>query len=246
MVTTRLFEIVETKDIAPRVRHIGLRPLSGDSFVFTPGQFVTVHFERGGKAFKRSYSIASIQEKEPLIAFAASYVAHGPGSEYLFALQVGDRAELSGPFGRLVLKEELLTRLLLISTGTGVTPYRAMLPTLSKKMVEHPDLHVIIMQGAQYRQDLLYLDDFLDWAQEHSAQAEYRAYLSREDLEKEKFPYEYRGYVQSSFAELNILPDKEAVYLCGNPNMIDDAFVLLQHLGMPTAQIRREKYISSK
>lgn len=246
MIATVIFKVQESFMLTPTVKHIALTPQDERDFSFIPGQFITVHFEKEGKSLKRSYSIATIPGQEKTISFAASYVKDGPGSEYLFALQLGDLVEVSGPFGRLILKDEPVKRLFLLSTGTGVTPYRAMLPLLTQKMQQQPNLKVIIMEGVQYLQDVLYADDFLAWEKKTPAQGEYRAYLSREDLSSERAPHQYQGYVQSSFDEFAVCPETDVFYLCGNPNMIDDAFAKLQALGFSTSQIRREKYISSK
>lgn len=243
-INTLTFEVVELKLIAPKVRHIALRRADGQSFNFVPGQFITIHFDHQGQHYRRSYSIASAPDGSGVLAFAASYVEHGPGSEFLFSLQLGDQVQVSGPFGRLILRDEAIKRVLLIATGTGVTPYRAMIPHLIEKIQQH-HWKVIIMQGAQYRQDLLYPEDFLAFVQKYPEHAEYRAYLSRDHLQDQRV-YEHKGYVQSSFDDLHIDPASDVVYLCGNPNMIDDAFAKAQALGMASAQVRREKYISSK
>ena len=34
----------------------------------------------------------------------------------------------------------------------------------------------------------------------------------------------------------------DIAYLCGNPNMVDEAFALLKEAGLPIPHIRREKY----
>jgi ferredoxin-NADP reductase len=246
MIATVNFVVQDSYMITPNVKHIALLPQDGLDFTFIPGQFITVHFEKGGHPLKRSYSIATIPGKEKAISFAASYVKDGPGSEYLFSLKPGDTVQVSGPFGRLILKDEDVKRLFLISTGTGVTPYRAMLPLLTEKMRQQPDLKVVIMEGVQYRQDVLYPEDFLAWEKAMPGQAEYRAYLSREELSVQRAAHEHPGYVQLSFDEFQVSPETDIFYLCGNPNMIDDAFAKLQAVGFATSQIRREKYISSK
>ncbi len=246
MVAIVAFEVVATDEIAPRVKHIALKPSATAEFPFIPGQFITIHFEKDHHPLKRSYSIASIPGTDQTIDFTASYVEHGPGSQYLFALKPGDKVQVSGPFGRLILKEEPVRRLFLLSTGTGVTPYRAMLPALSEKIRKDPAVKILIAQGVQRRQDVLYAQDFLAWAAQHRAQAEYRCYLSREDLSAHRESHEFSGYVQKSIEAFAIQPEGDIVYLCGNPNMIDQAFAQLQTLMLPTSQVRREKYISSK
>ncbi len=247
MIQIHDFEVTASIFLNPRVKHIALKPAQGVAFNYIPGQFITIHFSVGEKVLRRSYSIASIPGRDNTIDFAASYVEGGPGSAYLFNLNVGDTVKLSGPFGRLILKEEEgAKRLFLMATGTGVTPYRAMIPELLKLLDEHPDVTVYIVQGAQYRNDLLYVEDFLSWAQQFPERAIFYAYLSREQPSEAFASHERSGYVQSLFDNLQMDINSDMVYLCGNPNMIDHAFAQLQAKGMPTHKIKREKYISAK
>ncbi|MFN7096231.1 MAG: ferredoxin--NADP reductase, partial [Gammaproteobacteria bacterium] len=66
---------------------------------------------------------------------------------------------------------------------------------------------------------------------------------SRDELQDAK-AYECKGYVQTAFDELRPNPTSDVVYLCGNPNMIDDSYELLKELGFSAQQVRREKYVS--
>ncbi len=242
---TKTYTVTNSLFLTPKVKQLTLTKTDNGLPAYLPGQFITIHFTRAEKTYRRSYSIASIEGQTLNLDFAASYVDHGPGSEYLFALQSGDSVEVSGPFGRLVLKEEPVKRLFLIATGTGITPYRAMLPALTAK-IEATGLRVHIVQGVQYRHDVLYAADFLAWAKANPDYADYRSYLSREDLTLQQAPYEHRGYVQQCFDEFKATASTDVVYLCGNPLMIDASFAALQAKGFASSQIRREKYISSK
>ena len=38
----------------------------------------------------------------------------------------------------------------------------------------------------------------------------------------------------------------DIAYLCGNPDMVDEAFAMLKEAGLPVPHIRREKYVSSR
>lgn len=83
-----------------------------------------------------------------------SYLPNGLASTILLNLQQDDSLDASGPYGQFVLKDEVLPqRYLLIGTGTGITPYRSMLPSLGK-LLESTPLQVVIMQGVRTRADL--------------------------------------------------------------------------------------------
>ncbi|MBS0358470.1 MAG: ferredoxin--NADP reductase [Proteobacteria bacterium] len=228
--------------ITPSVRHLAFERVDGVRLDFIPGQFITIHFEAEGKPVRRSYSIATIPGASDLIEFSAGHFPGGLATELLFNLEVGQQLEATGPFGKLVLREEKPARYIFVATSTGITPFRSMMPELARRM-EKEGLSVIQLLGVQKRVDLLYQDEFLKFAKQHP-QYQFQAHFSRESAENLE-SHEHIGYVQTAFEHLNLDPTKDVVYLCGNPNMIDEAFNKLKELGFDSQNIRREKYISS-
>src|SRR6185312_15221325 len=100
-----------------------------------PGQFLQVHFAYAdGTATKRSYSVATVGDGVSPVAqveIAVSYVDGGAATQLFANLPVGGVIDASGPYGRFCLQSgDDNRRYLLLATGTGVTPYRAMLPQL--------------------------------------------------------------------------------------------------------------------
>lgn len=230
------------KMIAPQIRHLAFRYEGAEPFTFIPGQFITLHIQTGDKELRRSYSIANVPgEHHNQIEFAASYIEKGVASELLFNLKEGETVTATGPFGRLILREEQPARYILIATGTGVTPYRAMLKELAKRLSEQPNLQVVLLFGVRRPEDLLYREEFVALAQQQ-ARFQFRAYYSRAVGEQ---VYEYQGHVHNAFAEIKPDAATDVVYLCGNPNMIDEAYALLAERGFASQNVRREKYISS-
>lgn len=229
--------------ITPNVKHFIFTCEQSPAFHYVPGQFITIHFTKNEKMLRRSYSIANAPAKDNCIEFAASYVEGGPGTELLFNLKPGDQVQISGPFGRLVLKEAMPARYILAATSTGTTPYRAMIPALHAQILANPHLQVVILQGVSTREAILYGNDFQAFAEQFPNQVKFMACLSREDKSSLKV-HEYGGYIQSAFPALSLNPDEDLVFLCGNPGMIDDAFQQLQDYGFTPQKIIREKYLS--
>ncbi|WP_058533187.1 ferredoxin--NADP reductase [Legionella saoudiensis] len=228
--------------ITPKVKHFIFKCELTPCFNYIPGQFITIHFEHEGKILKRSYSIANEPKKDNTIEFAAGYFENGPGTQLLYNLKPGDIININGPFGRLVMKDELPGRYILVATSTGITPYRAMLSELGKRMEQNPELQVVILQGVQRRNEILYPEEFRNFAQKYP-KATFMPYLSRQPAE-ELQENEHNGYVQHAFPMLNLNPQQDVVYLCGNPGMIDESFNYLKEQGFAMQQIIREKYIS--
>lgn len=241
-VTTFPVTLEDSFMITPKVKHFIFKGENNPAFTYLPGQFITIHFEHHGKQLKRSYSIANQPNQDNRIEFAAGYFEGGPGTELLFQLKKGDRIHINGPFGRLILKENNPCRYILVATSTGTTPYRAMLKELGSRMIQDPNLEVVILQGVQRREEILYFDEFQDFVIQHP-RASFRAYLSQEQDNNLQDPV-YKGHVQNAFPELNLNPVEDVIYLCGNPGMIDDSFNYLKDQGFAMQHIIREKYIS--
>ena len=130
----------------------------------------------------------------------------------------------------------------MVATSTGITPFRAMIPELKRRLESNPELRVVFLLGVQKHEDTLYRDEFLSLAN-LSPRIVFRTYLSREPIENLK-NHEFSGYVQHAFPELGLNPEYDRVYLCGNPAMIDESFTWLKEHGFTTQHVIREKYIS--
>ncbi len=240
--------LVDSHMLAPSVRHLVFERVDGQPLAFLPGQFLQVHFHYDdGTATKRSYSVATVGDgHSPVqrIEIAVSYVEGGAATGLLGNLQHGQTVEASGPYGRFCLQPgDTHPRYLLLATGTGVTPYRAMLP-LFEKLLATGDREVVLLYGARCEGELLYGEEFEAFAQSHPGFT-FHGCLSREPRKTPR-PHDRSGYVQAVLSEIQPHADRDIAYLCGNPNMVDNAFAALKEAGLPVSQIRREKYVSSR
>ena len=239
--------------IAPAVAHLELVRDDGEPLPFNPGQFIQVHFQYAdGTPAKRSYSLATVRDRdaqpEDTVEIAVSYVPGGAATALFEALEAGDVIDASGPFGRFCLMpNDANRRYLLIGTGTGVTPYRAMLPLLERQMDER-GIEVVLLFGARNPGELLYGDEFRAFAEKHP-RFRFVPCFSRELPEigsVHAHPDVRHGYVQQFLGEFAPSGDTDLAYLCGNPDMVDACFAALKEHGLAVPQIRREKYVSSK
>jgi len=240
--------LVDSHMLAPTVRHLAFERVDGQPLAFVPGQFLQVHFHYDdGTPTKRSYSVATVGDgSAPVqrIEIAVSYVEGGAATRLLGGLQPGGTIDASGPYGRFCLQDaDRHPRYLLLATGTGVTPYRAMLPKLAK-LLAAGDREAVLLYGARNEQELLYGEEFEAFAKANPGFT-FHGCLSRQPRAVPR-PNDRAGHVQNVLAELQPHADRDIAYLCGNPNMVDAAFTALKDCGLPVAQIRREKYISSR
>jgi ferredoxin-NADP reductase len=247
-------KLVSRRMLAPTVAHLAFERADGEPVPFVPGQFLQVHFQYGdGTATKRSYSLATRHDHAAgparSVEIAVSYVAGGAATALFEGLEPGDEVQASGPYGRFCLMpDDANGRYLLIATGTGVTPYRAMLPQLEALFAAR-DLRVVLLQGARTPDELLYGDEFRAFASKHPSSFRFVPCFSRE-LPEAGSPQAHadvrHGYVQQFLAESGPDAGDDVAYLCGNPNMVDACFEALKDAGLEVRRIRREKYVSSK
>ncbi|MFD0724691.1 ferredoxin--NADP reductase [Lysobacter brunescens] len=246
-------KLVGRRMLAPTVAHLSFVRDDGQPLDYIPGQFLQVHFEYAdGTATKRSYSLATQHDHAMApgesVEIAVSYVPGGAATALFENLETGGTVTASGPYGRFCLMPaDANRRYLLIGTGTGVTPYRAMLPQLAQQIAER-GIEVVLLFGARTPEELLYGDEFRAFADAHP-NFRFVPCFSRE-LPAEGSPHAHadvrKGYVQDQLAEFAPDAEGDIAYLCGNPNMVDACFETLKGHGLPIPVIRREKYVSSK
>ncbi|MEO6969226.1 MAG: FAD-binding oxidoreductase [Rhodanobacteraceae bacterium] len=234
--------------LAPAVRHMAFERADGAPFAFVPGQFVQVHFAYDdGKPTKRSYSVGTIGKGAGAVRrleIAVSYVDGGAATRLLGDLPHGGTVEASGPYGRFCLMDaDANARYLLVATGTGVTPYRAMLPKI-EKLIAQRGCTFVLLYGARSEAELLYGEEFEAFARAHAG-FDFHPCFSRGARAASR-PLDRLGYVQTVLPEFEPHPERDIAYLCGNPDMVDAAFTALKEAGLPVQHIRREKYVSSR
>ena len=111
-------------------------------------------------------------------------------------------------------------------------------------LIAERGIEVVLLFGARTPEELLYGEDFRAFADKHP-QFRFVPCFSRE-LPDNPHADVRQGYVQQFLSEFSPNAGTDIAYLCGNPNMVDACFEQLKADGLPTSQIRREKYVSSK
>lgn len=240
--------LVASHMLAPTVRHLVFEREDGKPLAFVPGQFLQVHFHyEDGTPTKRSYSIATVGDgRNPVqqVEIAVSYVEGGAATALFAGLQEGETIAASGPYGRFCLMDaDENGRYLLVATGTGVTPYRAMLP-LIRTLAATRGCEFALIYGARNEQELLYGEEFEAFAREVPGFS-FHPCFSRVPRAVPR-PHDRDGRVHVALQALTPDPGGDIAYLCGNPDMVDEAFALLKEAGFPVPRVRREKYVSAR
>lgn len=184
---------------------------------FEPGQYIRVGIE--GDDEIRDYSVYSGADADYLEVLVRR-VEDGLVSRELCDVAVGEQVSVGGPYGHFKLIEELRSQpLLFIATGSGISPYHSFIESFP---------------GLDYR--LIHGTSKLEEAYESEAYGKnYFHCVSREE------GADFKGRVTEYLSTLD--PDSNTqAFLCGNCDMIYEAFDLLQEKGLPTSNIHTEVY----
>lgn len=194
------------------VIHLELVLPEAESFAYRPGQHMNVFL---GDGSHRSFSMASLPDGNQ-VDFHVRRIPGGRFTETQLAqLQPGDMLDVEIPLGTFRYHGEDYRELLMVATGTGLSPIKCILESL----MDDPECPpVSLYRGARTEADL-YLDrEIREWAG-RLYEFRYVPVLSRADASWTG----RRGHVQQ--AVLQDLADLSghSIYLCGSPVMISGA-----------------------
>ena len=96
--------LVESREIAPAVRHFEFEALGVDRLEFAPGQFTSFIDMIDGKEITRAYSMASAPSGSNRFELCLNRVDPGHLSPRLFEMKPGDRIEMRRPLGMFALR----------------------------------------------------------------------------------------------------------------------------------------------
>jgi len=200
------------RPLSPLVTHLVLEIQSDVAEAYRPGQYLNVLMDDGSI---RSFSMASAP-RNGLVDFHIRRLEGGCFTVQMLArLQAGDTLDVELPHGSFILHPEDDRPILMVATGTGLAPIKAMLESL----MDNPDCPpVSLYWGTRTAADLYLHDDIPGWG-ERLYDFRYVPVLSRPDDSWSG----RRGHVQTHVvADFDDLSDL-AIYLCGSPAMIADA-----------------------
>jgi ferredoxin-NADP reductase len=224
--------LLESREIAREVRHFVFEVEGSAPLCFVPGQFASLTAEIDGSPITRAYSFASAAGGSRF-ELCLNRVAEGKFSPFLFDLQPGDQVQMTGPWGGFIFRQPVEDSIL-IATGTGIVPFRAMLQEQLSRDSSHT---FTLLFGVRYECSLLYREEFEQLAREHS-NFRFWPTLSRPDP-----GWTGRtGHVQAHLFEATGERRDVNVFICGLAAMVDDVRSILKASGFDRKRIICEKY----
>lgn len=221
--------------LAPDVVRVTLRLPPTAALDFLPGQYLDVI---GAEGLRRSYSVANAPRADKQIELHIREVPGGAMSRYWFEqAKVNDLLRLRGPLGTFFLRGQAGKDLVLLATGTGIAPVKAILESLSALPADGQPRSVTVYWGGRKAEDLYWQ------APDYPALPAFRfiPVLSRAsgDWTGE------RGHVQDAMLRDHAYLADTLVYACGSDAMIHGAQAKLHAAGLPDRQFHSDAFVCS-
>jgi len=229
-------EVVANDAVTHDMRHLVLRLVSTDDFKFFPGQYVDI--EVPGTDEVRSFSMANTSARESgQLEFIIKVYPDGLFSGYLEnQLKVGDRLNLSGPYGVFTLRDAPDTDLIFVGGGAGMAPILSLLRSMAERGI---DRKAVFYYGARRRGDLCFEDELRSLEQVLPS-FRYVPALSDETMSEGE-----SGLITDVVARLAGELRRAHAYVCGPPPMVEAAVPLLTRLGVPEKHVYWDKFTTT-
>ncbi len=207
---------------------------------YRAGQYVEFILQGGAR---RSYSMANAPHllgSPPAIELHVRHMPGGRFTDHVFgAMKEKDILRMEGPFGSFFLREESVKPMVLLASGTGFAPIKAIIEQMQHKAIDRP---AVLYWGGRRPSDL-YLHD---WALQAAAEMPNLRYVPVVSAATPQDDWQGRtGFVHH--AVMQDFPDLSAhqVYACGAPVMVESAerdFVV--QCGLPPEEFFADAFTS--
>jgi len=210
--------VISVDKPAPDVAILRLQLPANQNLQYRAGQYVEFILRDGSR---RSYSMANAPHllgSPPAIELHIRHMPGGKFTDQVFStLKEKDILRMEGPFGSFFLREESPKPMVLLASGTGFAPIKALIEHIEHKGIKRP---AVLYWGCRSRADL-YLHA---WAQDAAQRIPSLRYVPVLSEPRPDDAWTGRtGFVhQAVMADLPDLSGHQ-VYACGAPVMVDAA-----------------------
>ncbi|HVK33667.1 MAG TPA: CDP-6-deoxy-delta-3,4-glucoseen reductase [Burkholderiaceae bacterium] len=234
--------VASLERVAPDVMRMTLQLPATVALKYRAGQYVEFILRDGSR---RSYSMANAPERlgePPMIELHLRHMPGGKFTDHVFgAMKEKEILRVEGPLGSFFLREDSNAPVVLLASGTGLAPIKAIVEHMRAKNLARP---AVLYWGCRRKADLYQHD----WAVEAAGALPWLRYVP---VLSEPTPDDAwvgrTGLVHE--AVMADLPDLSAhqVYACGAPVMVESAqrdFVA--RCGLPEDQFFADSFTSER
>lgn len=214
---------------------------AADVFKYHAGQYVEFLLRDGDR---RAYSMGNAPHTQLENPGVELHIRHMPGgkfTDHVFGpMKEKEILRIEGPFGSFYLREESAKPMIMLASGTGFAPIKAIIEHLQAKSITRP---AILYWGGRRPADL-YMHDWVLGKVADMPNLRYVPVIS--DALPEDAWTGRTGFVHR--AVLQDFPDLSAyqVYACGAPIVVDSAQADYLSAGLPADEFYADSFVTEK
>ena len=227
----------------PDVAVLRLQLPANQNLQYRAGQYVEFILQGANSGARRSYSMANAPDElgsPPAIELHLRHMPGGKFTDHVFtALKEKDILRMEGPFGSFFLRSDSAKPMILLASGTGFAPIKAIIQQLQHKGIQRP---AVLYWGCRKKADLYQHD----WCVDAAAGMHNLRYVPV--LSEPTADDHWTG--RTGFVHQAVMADwpdlsGHQVYACGAPVMVESAqrdFVA--RCGLPTDEFYADAFTS--
>jgi len=230
---------------APDVAIVRLQLPANEKFEYLAGQYIDILLKDGKR---RSYSMANAPLQENMLEL---HIRHMPGGAFTDALfgtattsanpvRERDILRMEGPQGTFFLREDSVKPIILLASGTGFAPIKALVEQMCIRNIQRP---IVLYWGGRRPHDL-YMSDLAEGWASRLPNFRYVPVVSDalpEDQWSGRTGFVHRA-VMADFPDLS----GHQVYACGAPVVVDSArHDFTSQCGLPEDEFFADSFTSA-
>jgi CDP-4-dehydro-6-deoxyglucose reductase, E3 len=201
--------------VAPDVMILILQLPAANKLQYHAGQYIEFILRDGSR---RSYSMANAVADNDQVALHIRHMPGGKFTDHVFnAMKEKEILRAEGPFGSFYLREDSDKPIVLLASGTGFAPIKAIIEHMQAKRITRP---TTLYWGGRRPQDLYQHE----WCEQKAAELAHLTYVPViSDATAQDAWTGRKGFVHRAVMEDFSTLSAHEVYACGAPIVVESA-----------------------
>ena len=188
---------------------------ANDTFTYKPGQYIEFILRDGAR---RSYSMANAPQADVGVELHIRHMPGGKFTDLVFgSMKEKEILRIEGPFGSFFLREDSAKPIILLASGTGFAPIKALIEQMLQQGIARP---ATLYWGGRRPTDL-YLDAWVQDKLQSMPNLRYVPVVS--DAQLADAWTGRTGFVHQAVLQDHADLSLYQVYACGAPVVVDSA-----------------------
>lgn len=214
---------------------------AADVFKYHAGQYVEFMLRDGDR---RAYSMANAPHTQldtPQVELHIRQMPGGKFTDHVFGpMKEKEILRVEGPFGSFYLREDSIKPMVLLASGTGFAPIKAIIEHMQFKGITRP---AVLYWGGRRPADL-YMNDWVKGKVAEMPNLSYIPVVS--DALTEDAWTGRTGFVHNAVLQDIADLSEHQVYACGAPIVVDSAQAAYTAAGLPEDEFYADSFVTEK